>query len=168
MSYWQLFYHLIWATKHRELRLTEEIEPVIHGFVREKAIGLGAYVFALDGVADHVHMVVAIPPKIAVAKFVGQVKGVASTKFNKSGVTAEPFFWQDDYGAFSFDAKRLSNYIAYVNRQKEHHAHATAIPILERTAGDGPRHVLEASAPYPTQDRYSEALEWRRELEGLA
>ena len=26
--------------------------------------------------------------------------------------------WQDKYGAFSFDAKRLPNYIAYAERQK--------------------------------------------------
>ena len=40
-------------------------------------------------------MVAAIPPKIAVATFIGQVKAVASTKFNKSGLCADPFFWQE-------------------------------------------------------------------------
>jgi hypothetical protein len=28
------------------------------------------------------------------------------------------FFWQREYGAFSFDGKRLPNYIAYVRQQK--------------------------------------------------
>jgi hypothetical protein len=44
---------------------------------------------------------------IAVAKFVGQVKGVAATRFNKLGATEEPLYWQGEYGALSFDAKRL-------------------------------------------------------------
>jgi putative transposase len=100
---------------------------------------MGATVFALNGVGDHVHMVVAIPPKIAVATFVGQVKAVASVVFNKSGHPAAPFFWQEEYGAFSIDHTRLRLHIAYVERQKEHHAQNTAIPALERVAGEPAR-----------------------------
>ena len=42
----------------------------------------------------------------------------------------------EEYGVFSFDGKRLPNYIAYVERQKEHHTQHTTIPILERTEGE--------------------------------
>ena len=106
MPYWQLFYHIVWSTKNRELLLTPDVEPVIYDFLRRKAIGLEAVVFALNGTLDHIHLVAAIPPKIAVAKFIGQIKAVASTKFNKSGRN-EVFFWQEEYGVFSFDSKRL-------------------------------------------------------------
>jgi len=162
MPYWQLFYHIVWSTKNREPLLTPKVEPVIHGFLRSKAIGLGATVFALNGIEDHVHLVAAIPPKIAVAKFIGQVKAVASTKFNKAGLSDRPFFWQAEYGAFSFDGKRLPNYIAYVERQKEHHAQGTTIPILERTDGVSPQVVRETVPVYEVED-----LDWRRELEAL-
>ena len=111
MPYWQLFYHIVWSTKDRLPLLTPEVESVIYGFLRSKAVGLGATLFALNGVADHVHMVAAVPPKIAVAKFIGQVKAVASTRFNKSGQSNTPFFWQEEYGVFSFDGKRLPNYM---------------------------------------------------------
>ena len=57
MPYWQLFYHIVWSTKNREPLLTPEIEPIIYGYLRAKAIGLGAVVFALNGVLDHVHLV---------------------------------------------------------------------------------------------------------------
>jgi len=106
-------------------------------------------------------MVVSIPPAVSVAKFVGQIKGVASTKSNKSGVSRVRFQWQDEYGAFSFDAKRLPNYIAYAQRQKEHHREGTTIPVLERAASQdlGPRRLKEPTAPYATQ------LDgWRTEL----
>ncbi len=101
MAYWQLFYHVVWATKNRLPLLTPDIESVVHGFLRSKAVGLEATVFALNGVEDHVHLVVAIPPKIAVAKFIGQIKAVASTRFNKSGRNEGPLFWQDEYGVFT-------------------------------------------------------------------
>ena len=114
---------------------------------------------------DHVHMVVSIPPAISVSKFVGQIKGVASTRFNKSGIRDVPFKWQDEYGAFSFDAKRLPNYIAYVERQKEHHAEGTIIPILERMTSEnvGPHLVREDASFYLT-----EADSWREELMELS
>ena len=163
MPYWQLFYHIVWSTKNRDPLLTPDVEPAIYGFLRSKAIGLEAVVFALNGTVDHTHLVAAIPPKIAVAKFVGQVKAVASTKFNKSGMSEVSFFWQEEYGVFSFDGKRLPNYIAYVERQKEHHAQRTTIPILERTDDSAVAIVREPPAPYVLNDD-----EWRHELETLS
>ena len=161
MPYWQLFYHIVWSTKNCEPLLTPEVEPIIHGYLRVKAIGLGANVFALNGVLDHVHLVVSIPPAIAVAKFIGQIKAVASTKFNKSN-RSEVFFWQDEYGVFSFDGNRLPNYIAYVERQKEHHAQHTTIPILERTSDMTVRLARESATLY-----LPEETAWRKELEEM-
>ena len=150
MPYCQLFYHLVWSTKNRQPLLTPLVEKHVYGYLTGKAVGLRGVVYALGGTVDHVHMVVAIPPAVSVAKFIGQVKGVASTRFNKSGVSDVRFEWQGEYGAFSFDAKRLPNYIAYVERQKEHHTEGTIIPVLERMTSEnaGPRLVREAMSPY--------------------
>lgn len=162
MPYYQLFYHLVWSTKNREHLLTSHVEPIIHNYVRTKAIGLGAIVFALNGVEDHVHVVASIPPRIAVATFVGQIKGVASTNFNKSYHDHPPFFWQKEYGAFSFDGKRLPNYIAYVEQQKEHHANQRTIPILERCTGAEVKLIREDKVGYAFEDET-----WRREMEQM-
>ncbi len=132
MPYWQLYYHLIWATKNRQPMLLPQFEDAIYGYLRDKAISLGAIVYAIGGIEDHIHMVVSIPPKIAVAKFIGQMKAVASIKFNRSDISDTPFFWQEEYSAFSFDKKRLPNYVAYVKNQKQHHVNQTTISILER------------------------------------
>jgi REP-associated tyrosine transposase len=132
MPYWQLYYHMVWSTKNREPLLTAEVEPIIHEWLRRKAVGLGATVFAINGTEDHVHLVAAIPPRLAVATFIGQIKAVASTKFNKSGARQAPFFWQEEYGVFSFDRKRLPKYVAYVEGQKQHHRQGRLIPMLER------------------------------------
>ena len=132
MPYWQLFYHAVWATKNRQPLLTSEVEPHIHGFLRQKAEALGATVYALNGVEDHVHMVVSIPPKLAVSKFIGQIKAVASTTFNKSGVADAVFYWQEEYAVFSFDRRRLPRHIAYVEGQKKHHSRGDTISALER------------------------------------
>jgi REP element-mobilizing transposase RayT len=158
MSYWQLFYHLVWSTKNRLPLLTPQVEPTVHNYLRAKAIGLEAIVFALNGTIDHVHMVVSIPPKLAVAKFVGQIKAVASVKINQIS-NAPEFYWQDEYGAFSFDAKRLPNYIAYVERQKEHHSNQNTIPVLERTDDVGVQLIKEGDNIYAVEN-----MQWRKEM----
>lgn len=132
MPYWQLFYHAIWSTRYREPLISPEVEPEVHGLLRGKAVGLGAQVFALNGMEDHVHLVVSIPPKLAVAEFIRQVKASTSTRLNKSGSLGRPFFWQDEYAVLSFDQKRLPRYVAYVRNQKIHHTRGELIPILER------------------------------------
>lgn len=132
MPYWQLFYHITWSTKNREPLLTPEVESLVHELIRSKAVSLGATIFAINGTVDHVHLIVSIPPKVAVANFIGQVKAVSSTRINQSGVVTSSFAWQDEYGVFSFDKKRLSNHVAYVDRQKEHHLKSTTIPFLEQ------------------------------------
>lgn len=150
MPYWECFYHCVWATKNRQPMLVEAVEPAIYGYLRGKAIGLEATVYALNGTVDHVHMVVSIPPKLAVATFIGQVKGVASTLFNKAPTAPITFAWQRDYGVFSFDRKRLPPVVAYVERQKEHHAAQTLIPILERMDDQPLDHVSEERPLYLT------------------
>lgn len=162
MPYSQLFYHIVWTTKNREPLLTPKVEPVIYGFLRSKAIGLEGILFALNGTLDHAHMVVSIPPKIAVATFIGQVKGVASTKFNKSGLSDTPFFWQEEYGVFSFDGKRLPNYIAYVENQKKHHLENNLLQILERSDDGMVQMVRESQSKYVTS-----ANDWWSEMQAM-
>lgn len=157
MPYCQLFYHIVWSTKNRQPFLLGEVEAEIYGYLRSKAAGLEAKVFALNGITDHVHMVVSIPPKIAVATFIGQIKAVAATRFNKAHPDA-PIAWQNEYGVFSFDRKRLPNYIAYTEHQKEHHAQQDIIACLERI--DTATIVHEPPAEYWIIDR-----NWRKEME---
>jgi hypothetical protein len=74
-----------------------------------------------------------------------------------------PFAWQEEYGAFTFDGKRLPNVIAYVERQKEHHARQTIIPRLERAEGDANRPILrETRLDYLADDEA-----WRNEMLAL-
>jgi len=152
MPYWQLYYHIVWTTRNRQPWLTSEVETIIYRIIRAKANDLEGVVFALNGTADHTHLVVAIPPKMAVATFIGQVKGVASALFNKEHPGEIPFAWQAEYGAFSFDKKRLPNVVAYVERQKEHHRESKIIPILERWEGDQAPIVQEVAEVYAIED----------------
>ena len=164
MPYCQLYYHLVWTTRDRIPLLTPTAEPAILDYLRWRAVGLGAAVFALSGAADHVHLVAAIPPRLAVAAFIGQVQNSAASRFNRRS-PEEPLAWAGDYGALTFDGKRLPYVIAYVERQKAHHAAGTIIPVLERTeerpAASGL--VREVAAGYDERGE----KEWWTEMIGM-
>ncbi len=164
MPYWRLFYHLVWTTKAREPWLTPDVEPVIYELIRTKAVGLGATVFAVNGTVDHIHLVTAIPPRLSVATFIGQVKGVSTARYNNAASGRLPrIYWQEEYGAFTTDGKRLRYLIEYVEHQKEHHRRGTVIPILERIE----------DVPYPVQLREEASgylvgeAAWREEMLAL-
>ena len=80
MSYWQLFYHVVWSTKNREPIIPTEKESVVHKLIVRHATSLGGTVFAIGGVQNHVHLVVSIPPSVAIAYFIGQIKGASPDK----------------------------------------------------------------------------------------
>jgi putative transposase len=71
MPYCRLYYHIIWGTKYREPIITPEIEPVLYNFIRSKAIGLGGFLYALNGTEDHVHLIISIPATNPLAQFIG-------------------------------------------------------------------------------------------------
>jgi putative transposase len=143
MPYWRMFYHVVWATKQRQPLITPDIEAIIFPVIIQKSRELGAFVYALNGTPDHVHLVAAIPPRIGVGDFVGQIKGRATRAVHHN--FESDFAWQAGYGVHTFGEKHLSTAADYVRRQKEHHASDNALyGDLERCTddNDGPPIVL--------------------------
>ncbi len=141
MPYWRLFYHIVFATKEREPLITPDIEQEVHGYLVGKATALGAIVYAVNGMEDHVHMVASVPPKLALSDFVGQIKGATSYHINHMSDRGETLLdWQRGYGVLSFGEKHLDWVIDYVRRQKEHHRDGATAAALERIEeiDDGP------------------------------
>jgi len=148
MPYWQLYYHLVWSTKDRLPLVTADAAPFVYEFIRAKALSLEGSVFALNGMPDHVHLVAAIPPRLAVADFIGQVKGVSAASYNKLRRPGGPVYWREEYGAFSFDRKRLPHCVACVEGQAQHHAENRLIPALEHTLPPETQGVRERAPSY--------------------
>ena len=131
MSFWRTYYHLVWATKNREPFITSEIEPRLFAYLVRKSAELGVYVYEINGWYDHVHMIVAIPPKRAIAYIVKRLKGASSYDLTQAGAT---FSWQRGYGVLTFGEGQRSTAEAYVRDQKIHHEDETTNAWLERCA----------------------------------
>ena len=133
MPYWRLLYHLVWATYQRQPLLTPDREPLVYRILGGKASELGVFIHALGNTTDHVHLVVGIPPKLAVSECLGQLKGASSHAVNR---TAAPFRWQEGYGALTLSDEILPTVMAYVRTQKQHHLDGTLDLRFERDTHD--------------------------------
>ncbi len=137
MPFWRLYYHLTWATKNREATITPSVETVLFPYMVSKAAEVGGFVYAIDGWNDHVHVVVAVPPSLAVSDFVKTVKGASSHLINSMKLMGEERFeWQEGYGAHSIGERNRAVAEAYVAAQKQHHREQTAVAWLERSTED--------------------------------
>ena len=133
MARWQLYYHLVWATKHRLPLIQPSWEADLYGYMTGKADHLGCIIHAINGTEDHIHVVASIPPTLAVADFVKRLKG-SSSHYRNQVAGAERFQWQEGYGVFSLGQRQLSRAVGYVNHQKQHHAQNRLWSALEPEA----------------------------------
>jgi putative transposase len=129
MAYWRLLYHLVWATHEREPLLTPEREALLYRILGGKAAEIGVFLHAMGNAPDHVHLVVGIPPKLAVSECLRQLKGASSHALNHHD---GPFRWQEGYGAVSLCDEILPKVIAYVRNQKRHHREGSVDVRFER------------------------------------
>jgi REP element-mobilizing transposase RayT len=133
MPFWRCYYHVIWATKNRAGLITPKVEAVVFAAIRQKADELQSPILAINGVQDHIHIAVSIPPKLSAAEWVKRMKGASTWDVNAQLPDLETAFgWQHSYGVLTFGAKNAQYVVDYVERQKEHHANQTLQSYLEQ------------------------------------
>lgn len=148
MAYWRLHYHLVWATYRRTPLLDETMERQIYGAILGKAKELEIIVHAIGGIEDHVHITASIPPKIAVADCVRHFKGASSHYVNHLPGANGGFGWQGGYGALTFGERAMSDVVAYVRHQKEHHRQKTTrAPFEQMTEEEDGVEIMVDSLP---------------------
>ena len=125
MSYVSSYFHCVFSTKERRPLLTpslcERLWPFLGGIARQnkmKAIEIG-------GVADHVHILLSLPPTHSVAKAMQLIKGGSSKWVHETFPEHRLFAWQEEYGAFSASVSQLDNIALYIKGQEEHHRKVT-------------------------------------------
>ena len=76
---------------------------------------------AIDGVADHVHILLSQPATMSVAKAMQLLKGNSSKWIHETFPKLRSFAWQEGYAAFSIGVSGIEETRAYIRNQEEHH-----------------------------------------------
>ncbi len=78
---------------------------------------------AINGMPDHVHLLLRVPAKLSQSDLVRHLKSRSSKWIHQTFPDLAGFAWQDGYGGFTVSKSLTPQVQAYVADQKEHHKH---------------------------------------------
>ena len=132
---WECKYHVVWIPKCRKKllygQLRKSVGEVLRGLAQQKES------LILEGhlMADHVHVLISIPPKYSVAQVVGFLKGksaihIARTFMNRKKNFMGENFWARGYYV-STVGKDENAVKAYIRRQQEEDRRVDQLKLFE-------------------------------------
>jgi REP element-mobilizing transposase RayT len=120
-TYSQIYIQTVFAVDGRlsliRADFREELFKYITGIVRNKKQKL----IAINGMSDHVHVLIGLKPAMALADLVRDIKADSSDFINRKKWVRGRFSWQEGYGAFSYGHSQLDTIIRYIQNQEQHH-----------------------------------------------
>ena len=75
---WNCKYHIVFAPKYRRQEIYGKIKEDIGKILRKLCEYKEVEIIEATACKDHIHMLVAIPPKLSVSSFMGYLKGKSS------------------------------------------------------------------------------------------
>lgn len=116
---------LVFLTKDREPLIVGDIVSRIHSYMAGIVTGKGAVLIAINGMPDHIHLLIKSSKNVSDANFMMELKGGSSSWINDNNLVGGRFKWQADYGWFSVSPKHTDQVLAYIRNQAEHHKEVT-------------------------------------------
>ena len=118
---WHCQYHIVWVPKYRFRVLQGAIAEEVATCVRIFSEQLGCEIIEMSVQVDHVHLLVMVPPKVAVSGFVGTIKGRTAIRvLNKFRKLKEKPYWGNHLWARGYcvdtvglDSEMIQKYVKY-------------------------------------------------------
>jgi len=126
-SLWCCQYHIVFVPKYRLRILTGPVAAEVERCIRAFSQQNGAEVVELNIQRDHVHLLVLVPPKIAVSSFIGIIKGRTAIRvFNKfRNLKQKPYwgnhFWAKGYclDTVGLNEEMIRKYVKYQEKREK-------------------------------------------------
>jgi len=105
----------------------------------------GLKALSIGGTENHVHLLLSVPPTMALSKAMQLIKGCSSKWINETYPSHNGFAWQEGYGAFSISVSGIEQTKSYIEKQRERHR---AMTFEEDYEGFLRRHGIEYDERY--------------------
>ncbi|MBZ5707517.1 MAG: IS200/IS605 family transposase [Acidobacteriia bacterium] len=112
------FVHCVFSTKDRRDAIPPELQARLWAYLGGIARRLELDLLAVGGTANHVHLLIELPPTMRLAEAIQKLKANSSRWLGGQGLAFE---WQQGYGAFSVSPSLLETVKAYIRSQAKHH-----------------------------------------------
>jgi REP element-mobilizing transposase RayT len=120
-TYSQLYTHIVFAVKGRENIVTKKIEDDLYKYICGIVTLNHQKVYAINGMPDHIHLLISIKPNCLLSDLVRDIKASSSKWINLKKLVKGKFYWQEGFGSFSVSQSQLDKVIAYIDNQETHH-----------------------------------------------
>ena len=115
---WNCKYHIVFIPKYRRKEIYGKIRTDIGQIIRQLCAYKDVEIIEAHEMPDHIHMLVRIPPKIAVSNFMGYLKGKSSLMIFERHANLKYKYGNRNFWAKGFyvstvglDTKKVQEYI---------------------------------------------------------
>ena len=115
---WNCKYHIVFIPKYRRKEIYGKLRSDIGQILRQLCSYKGVEIIEAYAMLDHIHMLVRIPPKIAVSNFMGYLKGKSSLMIFERHANLKYEYGNRNFWAKGFfvstvglDTKKVQEYI---------------------------------------------------------
>ena len=116
-SVYDLKYHVVWITKYRKPVLRGDIALRTRELLRQTCQQLDVYIVSGHVSPDHIHLLVSVPPNIAISDLVQRLKGRSSRRLLQEYTELSRQFWGRHMWARGYFAVTTGNVTDEIIRQ---------------------------------------------------
>ena len=116
--YMAYFAHCVFSTKGRHNSIPVELQAKLWAYLIGIARNLQITMIAVGGMPNHIHLLIAVPPAMALSVAIQKLKANSSRWMGEHGLTFE---WQKGYAAFSVSPSSVETVVNYIRNQEQHH-----------------------------------------------
>lgn len=124
-TYSQIYIQVVFAVYGRDNLIKSEWKEELFKYITGIVKNHHQKLIAINGVSDHIHILLGIKPSIALSELVQDIKANSSRFINQKRFVRGKFNWQEGFGAFSYSRSQLDRVIRYIENQEKHHAKKT-------------------------------------------
>jgi len=117
----QIYIQTVFAVSGRLSLITKDYKEELHKYITGIVRNKGQKLISINGMADHLHILIGLRPAMALADLVRDIKSDSSDWVNRRKLARGKFAWQEGYGAFSYGHSQLDMIIRYIQNQEKHH-----------------------------------------------
>jgi len=117
----RMWVHVVFCTKYRRPFITSEVKAKMYELLCEELMKKNCKVDVINGMPDHVHLLLQLEATKSIASIIHQCKGASSFKINQEEWFDKEFKWSVGYGAFSVSQSLVPKVRNYILNQEKHH-----------------------------------------------
>lgn len=120
-TYTKIYVHFVFAVQHRQCLIKKAWKDELYRYINATITNKGHKLYAIGGMADHLHLLVSMNPDQSMSSFIADVKRSSAMWINQMFLRPGIFAWQRGFGAFTYSKNDVHNVANYIENQEEHH-----------------------------------------------